>query len=195
LFLEFPRLQRYRGRQENCGTKKVIRRRNLVSTNFAAALMAKDLADTLSGRETPSRSSTTEKGRSSGPNRNRDFSQPWPQKTHHSADNVEHWFHTGPSAQPFPFAEFGLLVPTHVTCFQSLVSLRQTSANSNKISRLSAILLDISTAGVTIRYHLRSASGSSGSGAKESSPLLGIGPILFFTATISNLPQQMLPIE
>jgi hypothetical protein len=31
--------------------------------------------------------------------------------------------------------------------------------------------------GVSIKYHLRSISGSSGLEAKESSPLFGIGPI------------------
>ncbi len=39
------------------------------------------------------------------------------------------------------------------------------------------IVLDISTGGVTIKYHLRSISGSNGPGAKDSSPLFGIGPI------------------
>src|SRR5664279_869940 len=51
------------------------------------------------------------------------------------------------------------------------------SCNSKKISELSTILLDISTGGATIKYHLRSVSGSNGPEAKESSPLLGIGPI------------------
>jgi hypothetical protein len=51
------------------------------------------------------------------------------------------------------------------------------SRNYKKIRKLSTLVLDISTAGVTIKYHLRSISGSNGLRAKESSPLLGIGPI------------------
>jgi len=50
---------------------------------------------------------------------------------------------------------------------------------ANKISDLSRFSLDISTAGGTIEYHLRSTSGSSGLEAEESSPLLGFRPILF----------------
>jgi len=66
-----------------------------------------------------------------------------------------------------------------VACFQLLERYARMSTTANKISRLSLFSLDISTAGATIEYHLRSTSGSNGLEVRESSPLLGSKPILF----------------
>ena len=65
-----------------------------------------------------------------------------------------------------------------VLVFSDLYVGKEIPATVNKISRLWLFSLDISTAGVTIRYHLRSVSGSNGPEARESSPLLSAGLIL-----------------
>ncbi len=82
----------------------------------------------------------------------------------------------------------------HVACFQRVVNLSHDSYNSKKISSLTGLVLDISTGGVTIKYHLRSVSGSSGPEAKESSPLFGIGPILFAPVS-ARLDLRNQPVE
>ena len=78
--------------------------------------------------------------------------------------------------------------------FSASCKFTVSHCNSMKISGLSGLVLDISTAGVTIEYHLRSVSGSSGPEAKESSPLFGIGPILFVSLSIRG-GWIFLPVE
>jgi hypothetical protein len=70
-----------------------------------------------------------------------------------------------------------------VLVFSDLYVGEEIPATVNIISSLWRFSLDISTAGVTISYHLRSVSGSNGPEARESSPLLGIGLILLIAAT------------
>ena len=93
---------------------------------------------------------------------------------------------TSPSPQGhFPFRDSGVCRPG---CGLFSVSCKAMSniRKATKINSLSPFVLDISTARFTIRYHLRSDSGSNGSGVKESSPLLGIGPILIFLLTLES---------
>src|SRR6516225_4959131 len=68
-----------------------------------------------------------------------------------------------------------------VACFQRLgicVKMPQILLESWIYRRF---YLTISYLGVRLKYHLRSTSGSNGSGIKESSPLFGFGPILLRT--------------
>ena len=62
--------------------------------------------------------------------------------------------------------------------FRYLRRFPQTAQAAEKSASYHDLCLTFPHAGVALKHHLRSVSGSNGLGAKESSPLLGIGPIL-----------------